>query len=381
MNVADNNTIVLYEKKEDCCGCGACLNICPRNAITMKEDKCGYKYPVIDISKCIKCGQCKKVCAFQNRDETNKPIDCYAAVSKNKKQVMRSSSGGIFASLAAYIIDQGGIVYGAAYGENWKVHHVAVESKKQLIDLQGSKYVHSDTENTFSIVKEQLKLGRLVLYSGTPCQIAGLQSFLGTDYDNLLTVDIVCHGVPSYKMFHDYLHLLEEKYGGTITSFSFRDKSKGWGINGSIVINGKKRTIWGSSSSYFHYFLKGWIYRENCYKCKYACSNRPADITLGDYWGIEKHHPELLTKDGWDDTKGISCIVINTDKGKKYLEDLPISLQRSNFAKISDKNTQLLRPCKKGNRDEIIRIYKTGGRKEIDNYFRKSTGIKNIVVL
>lgn len=314
---------LLFEEKEDCCGCGACLNICPKHAITMQEGECGFIYPVIDADKYVRCGKCKTVCAFQNSGVKNSPIECYAAVSKNVEQSKNSASAGIFAAIATKIIEDGGIVYGAAFDEDWKVHHISAETLDQLCALQGSKYAHSDIERIYSDVKEQLTIGRQVLFSGAPCQVSGLQGYLGGEYENFLTIDIVCHGVPSNRMFQDYLKTLENRHGGKVTSFTFRDKSIGWGINGSAVIKGKKRKIWQSASSYLYYFTRGWIYRENCYICPYACEHRPADITLGDYWGIEKEHPELLGKSRWDESKGVSCLIVNSAKEDDIASEKP----------------------------------------------------------
>lgn len=367
---------VLFTKKEDCCGCGACLNICPKRAITMYEDECGFIYPIIDENKCIRCGQCKTVCAFQNRTETNIPIRCYAAVSKNSIQAEKSASAGIFAAIAENMISHGGIVYGAAFNEDWKVHHIAVKNSNHLCDLQGSKYAHSDTGKTYAEVKEQLKSGCKILYSGTPCQIAGLKGFLGQDYENLLTLDIVCHGVPSNRMLQDYLQLIGEKNGGKVEQFTFRDKSIGWGMNGSAIINGKRIKIWQSASSYLYYFTRGWIYRENCYKCKYACKHRPADITIGDFWGIEKQHPELLGKNGWDESKGISLVIVNTNKGKKAFDNTNIELKNSSFETMAIKNAQLMKPSDKGKREEIIAIYKKSNWVELDKRFNKNIGFR-----
>ncbi len=365
----------LFEKKEDCCGCGACLNICPKQAISMKEDECGFIYPVINEDKCIKCGQCKKVCAFQNASQNNSPIECYAAVSKNEKQAKKSASGGVFAAMATDYIDKGGVVFGAAFDEEWKVHHISVETKDQLRFLQGSKYVQSDIEMSYKEVKACLDSGRQVLFSGTPCQVAGLQSFLGQEYENLLTVDIVCHGVPSNRMFQEYIKVLESKYRGKVSDFTFRDKTIGWGINGSTIVNGKKIKIWQSASSYLFYFSKGWIYRENCYKCPYACEHRPADITLGDYWGIEKQHPEILGKNGWNESKGISCVVVNSNKGYEKIQKYNLTLKNSTFDKIANGNAQLNKPSEKGNRCEIIDILENSSWLDVDKRFNKKVGI------
>ncbi len=370
-------TPVLFEKKENCCGCGACLNICPQKAIVMKSDECGFIYPTIDKDKCIHCGKCQRVCAFQNIEEKNIPIECFAAVSENKEQVKLSASGGIFAAVATKIIEKGGIVYGAAFDENWNVHHIAAESIDQLSYLQGSKYVHSDIERVYSEAKEQLQLGRRVLFSGTPCQVAGFNGYLGKKYDNLLTIDIVCHGVPSNKMFQEYLKTLENKYDGKITNFVFRDKSIGWGINGSTVINGKKKKIWQSASSYLYYFTKGWIYRENCYKCKYACSNRPSDLTIGDCWGIEKQHPELIGRKGWDAGKGVSLIIVNTNLGADVLNETDEVQKRNvSFDELALYNEQLRKPSDLGKREDIICIYSEHGWSGLEKRFLKKIGIK-----
>ena len=352
---------VLFQKKEDCCGCGACLNICPKQAIKMQEDKCGFIYPVINEQECIRCGQCKKVCAFQNKRETNTPIECYAAISKDEEQSRRSASAGIFAAIASEVIKNGGIVYGAAFDESWKVHHVSAETLDQLSALQGSKYAHSDIERIYTDVRSQLNRSRNVLFSGTPCQVAGLYGYLGKDYDNLLTIDIVCHGVPSNKMLRDYLDTLEKKHGGKVESFTFRDKTIGWGINGSAVINGKRIKIWQSSSSYLYYFTRGLIYRENCYRCPYACEHRPADITLGDFWGIEKQHPELLGKGKWDERKGISLVIVNSQKAMRVVGTAKIEIRISSFYAMACNNEQLIHPSSISGRGNSIEEYINNG--------------------
>ena len=225
----------LFENKKDCCACGACLNICPKEAISLKQDEYGFLYPEIDEYLCIRCELCKKVCAFQNVEEDNVPISTFAAISKNRNQAKNSASGGIFAAIAQYVINNNGIVYGAAFDDSWNVKHIGIEHIEDLIKLQGSKYTQSNTDTTFIEVKKMLALGKQVLYSGTPCQIAGLKKYLGKDYTNLITIDIICHGVPSNKMFKDYLSYLEAKNNAKIQNFKFRDKKTGWGINGSVV--------------------------------------------------------------------------------------------------------------------------------------------------
>ena len=217
--------IKLFKEKNDCCACGACLNICPKQAISMQKDEYGFLYPQIDKGKCIKCGLCLKTCAFQNSELKNIPIKTYAAQSDNT-DLKESASGGIFASIATNVLREGGVVYGAAMEmENDKliVRHIAVENDADLIKLQGSKYVQSSTEKIYQDVKKKLNDNRLVLFSGTPCQVDGLNSYLGKTYDNLITIDIICHGVPNNQMFQDYIALLEEKYKDKIIKAGYID--------------------------------------------------------------------------------------------------------------------------------------------------------------
>lgn len=368
---------ILFENKADCCGCGACLNICPKRAISMQGDEQGFLYPWIDEALCVGCGRCKSVCAFQNVEEKNIPLETYAAVSYNTAQRHTSASGGIFAAIADRAINENGVVFGATFEEDWSVKHIAVQNVSDIYRLQGSKYAQSEIGETYTTAKQYLKRGRQVVFSGTPCQIAGLYGYLGKDDDNLLTVDIICHGVPNSRMLQEYIQLLGKKNGGEVTAFTFRDKSSGWGINGSIEIDGKKKVkLWQSASSYFYYFLKGWIYRENCYMCKYACSHRPADITIGDYWGIEKAHPEYLGKKGWNEAEGISVVLANTKKGQKYLNEAEgfIELKISNFERAAAGNGQLLHPSDAGKRTEILSEYSQGGWSALENRYNHNIG-------
>lgn len=368
----DREIPILYKEKRDCCGCGACLNICPKQAISMIEDECGFHYPQIDEKLCVKCGKCKQVCAFQNSKIENCPVRVFAGVAKDENIRRTSASGGIFSAIAKKVLEEGYLVFGASLQPDFSVKHIGIETIEELVKLQGSKYAQSDIGRTYSEVKENLKQGKKVLFSGTPCQIDGLYGFLGKDDDNLMTVDIVCHGIPSNKMFKDYIKTL----GQDVSDFVFRDKSIGWGINGSALVNGKKKHIWQSSSSYLFYFTKGWIYRENCYLCKYTCKHRPADITLGDYWGIEKQHPEYLGKDGWDESKGISVIITNTLKGEQMLVHLKsdIDLKQSEFDKAAAANYQLRIPSNPGKREDILRLYSDAGWNSIEKRFRENIG-------
>lgn len=368
--------IVLFDEKENCCGCGACMNVCPKKAISMQEDEYGFLYPQIDADLCVKCGACQRVCNFQYKEEINTPVQTFAACAKSDSIRKRSASGGAFASLANKTLAMNGIVFGAAFDESWKVCHTSIESEEKLHKLQGSKYVQSDVGTTYQQVKELLKEGRRVLYSGTPCQIAGLYGFLGKDNENLLTVDLICHGVPNQRILQDYL-----KSFGETEYFTFRDKSLGWGINGKVAVRGSKksRKLWQSASPYLYYFSQGFIYRDSCYKCKYTCQHRPADITLGDYWGIEKQHPEYLDKDGFDTRKGISVMIANTKKGAEAIQSTTqfLYIKESTFEKAAAGNAQLVRPTqKKPQRQEILDLYSKQGWEAVAKRFDNNIGLR-----
>lgn len=368
----------LFKNKKDCCACGACLNVCPKDAISMNEDESGFLYPQIDDTKCINCKMCQKVCAYQNKEEKNVPLRTWVAVSKDEETLKKSSSGGAFYTLAKSVVEQGGCAVGAAFDNNFNVHHILAENFDDLHKVQGSKYTQSDTELIFREVKKKLVSGKIVLFSGCPCQVAGLKSYLGKEYDNLITIDLICHGVPSNKMFKDYIDIL--KKNKDICEFNFRDKSFGWGIYSSVInSNDKKSRVYSSTSSYMYYFLNGVIYRENCYSCKYACKNRPGDLTIGDYWGIEREHPELIEGKKIDDFKGVSVVIANTQRGIKFVDDNAglFKLFDSTFEKASRYNTQLNEPTKYDlRRVDIIEMYKNGGYSAIEKNFQKSFKFK-----
>ncbi|KUO75658.1 MAG: hypothetical protein APF81_10065 [Desulfosporosinus sp. BRH_c37] len=389
--------IILFNQKQMCCGCEACVSACTKQAIAMESDDYGFLYPTIDKELCIFCGICKKVCAFQNVFEGNEPKVCYVACNKNEKQLGISSSGGAFSAIATDFLENGGVVFGATLdkesnnktdGERELVpKHIAIHELKDMVKLQGSKYVQSHIGDTYKEVKNYLLAGRRVLFSGTPCQIAGLKAFLHKKYEDLLTVDIICHGVPNADFFKTYLSLLEKEMGGKIIDFEFRDKTKGWkSMIGKATVKMKwggvkTKTVYGDESSYYNLFLKGLILRESCYECKYACRNRPADITIGDYWGIEHEHSEILsdTKGPYSVEKGISCIIVNTADGIKWIQKnrIRLHLVESTFEKIGHKNGNLYHPCTKPQTwKNLMDIYSKEGYIGVDKYFYKKMGMQ-----
>ena len=294
-------------KTKACCGCGACYNKCPVGAITMQENEEGFLVPVIDKNKCTNCGLCVKVCPSLNvqYNNTDKP-ECYAAMADDEIR-MKSSSGGIFTLLAEDILDKGGYVCGAAFDDNWDVHHIIVDNKNDLEKLRGSKYVQSDTEDCYKKIKKLLDEDKYVLFSGCPCQVAGLYSFLGKNYEKLYTVDILCHGSPSRGVWKKYLN--ENFNKNEIKKINFRDKNKiGWSCSHcTISTKNGDDIVTDDFTKLFHASIN---LRESCYDCKYSKKPRPADITLGDFWGISEYKKDL------NDDKGLSFVLTNNAKGK-----------------------------------------------------------------
>lgn len=355
-----NNILVLGK---NCCGCGGCKDVCPKNSISFKADSEGFLYPHIDAS-CVDCGLCLKHCPIANQVEKPQLQQVYGARIKEDSLLMKSSSGGIFPELALAILRKNGVVFGCAFDEKLTAHHIAVESEKDLEKLQGSKYVQSNTLGVFSQVKKALEQDRYVLFSGTGCQVAGLKAFLKKDFEKLLTVDVVCHGVPSPKLFENYLCYLSGKEKAEITDYNFRSKDKkGWGL--FYKYTGKNiRHKDGFFDPYYYAFLKGRSYRESCYNCKFANENRQSDITLADFWSIKTEHPDFYSK------KGSSAVIVNSKKGKQYFDWISERLEYvvSNFEKASKLNTNLVRPSA---RPESRSNFYKGFQGDLNLYFEK----------
>lgn len=316
--------------KNKCVGCRSCEQVCPQKCITLEPNREGFLYPRIEEKACIGCGMCLKACPTENTAEhRHQPQSVWAFKNNDEKQIMKSASGGAADVASEIILSQNGVVYGAAYDENLVVRHIEVTDKTSKCRLQSSKYVQSDLNQCYSKAKKALQDGRLVLFTGTPCQIAGLYAYLGGDQPGLYTLDLICHGVPSPKLFAKYLQYQEQKMKDKILQMNFRSKAKrGWGTQYLLRTATKTKTNILALDRYGKHFMAGDCYRECCYQCAYANTNRVGDITVGDFWGIFQSHPEFASE------KGISSVFVNTDKGmqlfeqmKKYAQIIPASIQ------------------------------------------------------
>lgn len=310
-------------KSEDCCGCKACSQICAHKAITFKPDNEGFEYPELDETACINCGLCEAVCPMTNAESVKNEEGTAIAIQNNNLQDLKaSSSGGGFIAIAKYVISKGGVVYGAAYYDKNKVRHQRVECNEDLIKLTGSKYVQSDIADTYIQAKNDLRNGRFVYFTGTPCQVAGLKLFLKKEYQNLLTSDLICHGTPSVKIFQNTVNHIKDKVGGELLDYSFRDKKiHGWSCSSSSSWQKGNKEYYLKYSkdmeAYFKAFISGELMRMNCYQCPFATRKRVGDITLADFWGVRKEHPEFRNI-----RNGVGLVLVNTQKGREVYDVL-----------------------------------------------------------
>ena len=332
---------------EKCTGCGACVQSCPKQCISWTEGEFRFKYPQIDKDICVNCGICERVCPIDKVLQTPTTQKAYAAVHKDYQVLAKSTSGGAFTAIADAVFAQDGIVYGVAMMDNMQVKHIRTSNKEEFAVLRSSKYLQSDTGNTYQMVEQDLKQGKTVLYSGTPCQIDGLRHFLGKPYERLYTVDIVCHGVGSQAYFDKYLDFARKRYGN-IKTLRFRSKEYvGWSCGGGVVVvTGssdclKKIPYRDFDNYYYAYFLSGDIYRKSCYSCKYANMKRVGDFSLGDYWGVEKLHLPLNT------FNGCSLLVVNSDKATKFLSKIEtMNIKETRVDEAISQNEQLKHPSR-----------------------------------
>ena len=348
--------------KKNCCGCSACVQRCPKQCIRLEEDTEGFLYPQVDEETCIKCGLCEKVCPILNQADKLSVLEVLAVKNPNDEERMNSSSGGVFLPLAREVINQGGVVFGAVYDESWEVHHVYAEKIEDVYPMMGSKYLQSKIGNSFKDAERFLKQGREVLFVGSPCQIAGLRTYLrNKQYSNLLAVDFLCHGVPSPGVWRRYL---AETYGGydakeqsrlqatagknsvllsslnatsPIGAIKFRDKREsGWKKYRFIVrqksaSKADQNTVLSSDIHYMNPFMQGFLsdiyLRPSCYACKCKNGVNHSDMTIADFWGINQIAPEF------DDDKGVGLVLLNTKKGEEYFSRFPMDMMPSNLEK------------------------------------------------
>ena len=383
-----DKAIQLFKNKYRCCGCNACEMICGKKAITMIEDEYGFRFPQIDTEKCVGCGSCQKVCCINNEVELCKPGTVYAASYKNKDISAKSASGGIFAALAKQVLTEGGIVFGSAYTKQFDVEVISIEKIEDLPRLQGSKYVQSSMNSSFLKIKSELQTGRTVLFCGVPCQVEALKRFLGRSYENLLLVDIVCHGVPSNRMLKDYLAFLADKKQMEIQSIQFRTKTKGQNVYGEIAyrqvshtgeIAYRQEPLISYKSSYYKLFLNCQTFRDSCYHCKFAGTKRSGDISLCDYWGIEDEHPDFVKEVEKEGLAGISAIMLNTNAGIAFFERLKqeFLLRESTVEQVAKHNPQLQAPSvETAERKQVLDCYRQRGYQGVDDFYFKKYRMK-----
>lgn len=353
-----------------CCGCASCVQRCPKQCITLESNNEGFFYPVVDVEKCVECGLCEKVCPVLHESENREPLNVFAAINEDEGIRKESSSGGIFTALAENVISERGVVFGARFDDKWQVQLDCTDNIDGLKHFRGSKYVQARVGDAYKRAESYLKQGKKVLFSGTPCQIAGLRMYLGREYDNLLCVDFVCHGVPSPKVWERYLRELVARNceknsvlfssnklsiseeNAFIKGISFRDKKLGW-KKYSFVFRGKltKATAVGEKNTvlfsamhrddvYMRAFLSDLILRPSCYDCRCKSGKSGADITIADFWGIQHVVPEM------DDDKGTSLVLINTIKGVSLYNGLKLKSLEQRYSDAVKYNLAIVRSVK-----------------------------------
>lgn len=391
--------------KSKCTGCSACVQKCPKQCISFEEDREGFKYPKVKLSVCIDCGLCEKVCPVLQQDKPRNPVIVYAAKNSNLSTRLASSSGGIFALLAEIILRQNGVVFGARFDNEWNVIHDYTDSLDGLSVFLGSKYVQSKIGNTYKLAEQFLKEGRKVLFSGTPCQIVGLKKYLRKDYDTLLTVDFVCHGVPSPMIWRDYLNekirplgvdgrnmvsQLSLKDLPVISFISFRDKRYGWKkfgfsvrvksaskadknlVSQSVEVTDKTLLYEPHKANlYMKGFLKNLYLRPSCYACPAKCGKSGADYTLADFWGASTYVGDF------DDDKGLSAVLVY--KNKVNIESLDMAFKVVGLNDILSQNPAVIKSSRmKGGRDKFFQHYNRGHQVDLINRYSKYTIKENI---
>lgn len=341
--------MIRIEDNKNCCGCESCAQVCPKHCIQMFEDSEGFSYPQIDNNLCVDCGLCEKVCPFLNASSVAINTNIYAAINKTEDIRMASSSGGVFSALAETIISDGGIVYGASFDDDWNVCHIRVENSKGIERLRGSKYVQSNIRNTFKEVESDLKQSRIVLFSGTPCQVKGLNLFLRKSYENLFTVEVVCHGVPSPKVWQSFLTEINP-HDKDIISIQFRNKNRGWSSY-SVEIQAKDEKLFSDYARnclYINGFIQNLYIRPSCSNCPAKSGSSMADITLADYWGVSAQYPAL------NDEKGVSAILAHSEKGNRLVQKAQLKVLPADYDNFVKNNVSYTESARLSDNRELF---------------------------
>lgn len=367
--------------KEQCCGCASCVQKCPKHCITLHEDNEGFLYPQIDKDICVECGLCEKVCPVLMPYQPCKPLKVLAAINKDEKIRMESSSGGIFTILAETIINERGVVFGARFDEDWQVTLDYTDTIEGLAAFRGSKYVQAQIGDTYKQCEQFLKAGRKVLYTGSPCQIAGLKHYLRKEYDNLTTCDFSCHGVPSPKVWRMYLKEVVSGAYKAISDIEFRNKDNGWksfNFKLSYDAESKKTTLSSChrQNLYMRAFLNNMILRPSCHVCSAKEGRSKSDITIADFWRIQTHHPDM------DDDKGTGLVLIHSYKGLNLIDFSRIKYVDSSY-EIALLTNRGLNPSAKPHKNRNKFFYEFETTESLNNLIFRLTkpSIKEIVIL
>lgn len=325
--------MINIKDKHNCCGCEACVQACPKQCISFEEDTEGFRYPKVDESLCVDCGACERTCPVLTPFESRRPQKQFAAINPDETIRKQSSSGGIFTMLAEKVIDEGGVVFGVRFDKNWQAIFDYTETVKGLAAFRGSKYVQARVGIVFRQVRDFLKQGRKVLFTGTPCQVSALRHFLHHEYENLLLVDFICHGVPSPKVWRLYLDEVTKNAIRAINDVQFRNKNQGWkryNFDMTYDKDEKRYNIssWHQENHYMRVFLRDVILRPSCYDCKAKGGRSGSDLTIADFWGIAQLNPEM------DDDGGTSLVLVNSEKGASNYSTLQLKSWESQYNDI-----------------------------------------------
>lgn len=357
---------------QECAICGACINACPVDAISLDKVHLDFRYPQIKEDICIHCNQCEKACPIlgnKGKPDEGYPV-AFAAKSENDPMRMRSSSGGAFYELADQMLRDGGYVCGAVFDDEFHVKHILSNAKEDILRMMGSKYAQSDVGYCYREVKDVLEKGCKVLFSGCPCQVAGLRTFLGKEYPNLLLVELICHGIPSDHMLQTYIGMQERKYGAKLTKMEFRNKKNGW-HNSSVRMefeNGRVHSEPMTFDTYMQGYFRGVTLKESCFSCQFRAFKSGSDLTIGDLWGAELSIPEM------DDNNGLSAVIVNSEKGPLYLNRSKIVCRLFEIDEILKFNRSLLESFGEGMQRTAFYDYakKHGFEKAISAFFQET---------